>query len=156
MILFSANLFAENKKILVLGFESEQLNDIQEVLLRNTLLRKLYENGFDIVPVMEVESIMIRDKGLQVVNLGKKDLKDYSSEVNSQYSMIGKIYPAGNKKLKGIKFGHQFVCDILLYQKKNNEFMNIKFNLVGKDNLFKFYSDITKRVISDIQKKIRK
>ena len=91
LILFSVNLYADNKKILVLGFQSEQLNDVQEVLLRNILLRKLHENGYDIVPVMKVESIIIRDRGLKNIHLGKNNLKDYCLEVDSGYSMIGKI-----------------------------------------------------------------
>ena len=74
--LFSDGMFAKPRgRMLVLGFRSSQLNDVQDRLLRETVMRRLYTEGYQIVPVMEIESVFSEDRKGRIRKLSRDDVQ---------------------------------------------------------------------------------
>ncbi|MCP4135861.1 MAG: hypothetical protein GY754_33140 [bacterium] len=144
-------------KILVLGFSSAQINDIQERLLRETVLREFREKGFPIVPVMELESIFYDEKKKYPGLISTKDLKEYCRDLKADFSLAGSLYPSkGSKSSPGIQAGRTYTCAFLLYSRKSNSFSEIKFESRGKKNLYKYFSNLSKIIVSKTEEDIRR
>ena len=77
LTLFSLCLHAQGQgkgKVLVLGFENSSLSDIQDRLLRETVMRDFDQNGYAIVPVMQLEYAM-QESRTNIRKISREQLK---------------------------------------------------------------------------------
>ncbi|HPA72168.1 MAG TPA: hypothetical protein PKY31_07865 [Spirochaetota bacterium] len=77
-------------KVLVLGFASQYINDVQDMLLREAVMRSFRKTGYSVVPVMELEDY-IQENGLNVRSVNRASLKSLCREFKTDYSLAGSI-----------------------------------------------------------------
>ena len=91
LIIVSDPLFSQNKtKILVLGTAAKSINDIEDRLLRESVMRELLKKGFDIVPVMELEG-EVQQNGLDLRNVPSSVIKNLSLRFEADFCVSGSI-----------------------------------------------------------------
>jgi hypothetical protein len=86
------SLFSKPKeRLLVLGFDSRQLNDVQDRLLRETIMRQFLAKGYLIVQVMEIESLFHDSQKRQIRKLKPDDLRSLCDELKAGFACSGSI-----------------------------------------------------------------
>ncbi len=115
MILSGGVLFSQgspsNGKFLVLGFNSDRINETQDMLLRNYLMRAFMKKGYSIVPIMAIEEFVL-EKSFNVRQAHRNDLKRLCAYFHADYALSGSI-EIRRKKL--------FVS-VSLYQKESEQY----------------------------------
>jgi len=81
---------APRGKVLVLGFSSQYINDVQDMLLREAVMRSFRKAGYPVVPVMELED-HIQESGLNVRSVNRASLKNLCRDFRTDYSLAGSI-----------------------------------------------------------------
>lgn len=137
------------ERILVLGFDSTVINDIQDRLLRESVMRELQVSGFPIVPVMEIEALFHGDRKRQIRKLGREEMKGLCEELHAGYACCGSIVPE-NAAAEGIRKGMDYICTITLFNSEKKSFSDIKIKLAGEDDLYRFYAALSKWIVADI------
>lgn len=161
LILFSSALFygqcKSRGKMLVLGFDSRLINDIQDRLLRETILRELHKQGYSIVTVMDFESVFHDSSGKYIRKPDLNDLKRFCSEFNADYALTGKIFPKdGNKALEKIVPDNLYICSIILYQKNMDKFYKLTLETRGKKSFYEYFLYLSEKIVAGLNGVIRK
>lgn len=159
LLLACATLYAvpvAGEKMLVLGFNSTLLNDVQDRLLRETVLRGFLERGYPIVPVMEIEGLIQATDHEKLRTMTPDEQKRLCHELGAVYSISGIIYEKNSEHRAAdrIVAGRVYVCDLLLYVKKGDSFHAITIEADGDGNLFAFYKTVSERIIAAVEKKL--
>jgi hypothetical protein len=136
--------------ILVLGFDSAVINDIQDRLLRESVMRQLQVAGFPIVPVMEIESIIRNDHKRQIRKLNREEMKGFCDELGAGYACCGSIVPETATADDRIKSGINYICVITVFNSNKKTFSDVKIKIAGEDNLYRFYAVLSKKIVADI------
>ena len=79
------------KRVLVLGFTTPLFDDIQERYFREALIRKLVEQGMDVVPVMEIESLFQGGAPPRIKNAAQGETENLCKETKARFALSGKI-----------------------------------------------------------------
>jgi hypothetical protein len=138
------------ERILVLGFNSRELNDVQEMLLRETIMRHLQAEGFVIVPVMEIESLYKDEQKRLIRKVKRSEVRTLCDETGAGFAFFGTIEPEDGKRYTEIKTGRKYLCTLTLYRKDKNRFQTLKLKVVGEDSLYKFYESLSRTIVSKI------
>ena len=138
------------ERMVVLGFASRQLNDVQDRLLRETVLRELYGRGYRIVPVMEIESLFAEGRGLRIRKLTRAELKSVCADLAAGFACNGTIAPEDGSRVDEIIAGKKYVCTLLVYRKDRDAFQNMTVSAVGGKSLYQFCSDMSKSIADAI------
>ncbi len=138
--------------ILVLGFDTRLLNDIQERLLRESVMRQFHVSGYRIVPVMEIESIFHDGRERQIRKLKKDDIKSLCDEMRAGYACIGAMAPEIVTVDEQIRSGINYICTMTFFIRKKNRFEDITIRVAGEDNLYRFYNALSKKIVTEIKK----
>lgn len=139
------------ERILVLGFDTRLLNDIQDRLLRETIMRELQSAGFSIVPVMEIESLFHEDRKRQIRKLSRDEVRNICGDVRSGIALSGAI-TSEEKAVEQIIKGKNYICALIVFHRGTNRFEEIRITVPGEDNLYLFYSALSKRIVRGIGK----
>lgn len=151
--LFSDGMFAKPRgRMLVLGFRSSQLNDVQDRLLRETVMRRLYTEGYQIVPVMEIESVFSEDRKGRIRKLSRDDVRTICTDLVAGYALFGSISPMDGRQDGGIAEGRNYDCRLVLYLKDSDRFTEVKLTLPGGKNLYEFYNALSEQGVREIVK----
>ncbi|MBP7735075.1 MAG: hypothetical protein KA369_03805 [Spirochaetes bacterium] len=142
------------ERILVLGFDSTLINNIQDRLLRETIMRELRNAGYPIVPVMEVESIFHEGPERQIRKLSREEIMGLCRDMKAGYACCGSIVPEGGKASDAIKAGNRYACVVTLYNREKNKFEEIRLSIGGEDNLYRFYEALSKMIAAEIGKRL--
>ncbi len=141
----------QNDRVLVLGFQSRQLNDVQDRLLRETLLYRIHANGHEIVPVMKIESLFRDDSKRFIRRLSRADVRALCDELNAGVAVYGSIAPADGKQDDGeIRKGKNYTCLLSIYRKGDNSFTDTKHTVAGRDSLYDFFADCAAQFAEEI------
>ena len=152
-ILIGAAAFMKPRgRVLVLGFESSQLNDIQDRLFRETVMRRLHTEGFPVVPVMEIESVFNEDRKGRIRKLARGEIKGICEELAAGYALFGSIAPEDGKRDEGIMAGRNYVCRLVLYRGDKNRFDELKVTAAGRETLYEFYNALSALIVGEIGK----
>jgi hypothetical protein len=135
-------------RILVLGFDSAQLNDIQDRLLRETILRGFHDRGCSIVPVMEIESLFYGSRVRQIRKLDRDTVRSICKDFQAGFACYGSIVPEDNRKDDCIRPGKNYICAITFYRKAGDAFYEMKFTSTGRDSLDQFFQSVSESVVS--------
>ena len=138
--------------ILVLGFDTTLLNDIQDRLLREAVMKDFSQSGYRIVPVMEIESIFHEGRERQVRKLKRDDIKSLCEEMKAGYACCGTMVPETAMKDEEIKSGVNYICSMTLFVMDKNRFETVTIRAAGEDNLFRFYGALSKKIVAEIGK----
>lgn len=115
MILFGSMLFSQdaspNGKVLILGFSSDQINETQDMLLRNYLMRAFMKKGYHTVPIMAIEEFIL-EKSFNVRQANRNDLKRLCAYFHADYALSGNIE---NRRKK-------LFVSVSLYQKESEQY----------------------------------
>jgi len=143
-----AELPKQAGRFLVLGFASRQLNDVQDRLLRETVLYRLHTGGRSIVPVMEIEAQFQEDSKRSIRRLSRADVRALCKELNAGCACYGSLAPEDAKKNDDpeIRKGMNYVCTLTLYRRSDDSFTETKFTVAGRDSLYGFFTDCAARI----------
>ncbi len=142
------------ERILVLGFDSGLINNIQDRLLRETIMKELRVAGYPIVTVMEIESIFHNGPERQIRKLTREEIRSLCREMKAGYACWGAIVPEGKKGAEAIRAGSGYVCTVTLYHGEKNNFEEIRLTIGGEDNLYRFYGSLSKMIAGEIGKRL--
>ncbi len=147
---------AAKNKFLVLGFLSKQINDLEDRLLREELMREFVKSGNDIVSVMELESAVYGENApLKNIRYFNEKTAIYLTEkYNAQYAVFGKIFPMG-KTANYITAGQTYKCSLRLYSLEKKIFFDISFDFTGEKKFYDFAVSFSKKCVKEITEKIR-
>ena len=143
-------LAAPKGRFLVLGFSTKQMNDIQDRLLRESLMRRLAVRGFRIVPVMEVESLLQGEHRMRVRGLTRGEVKGLGRELNADYACYGTIESEG-KREDGFLAGRSYRCSLVIHRLHDDAFETITVTFAGRDNLFELFEELSETLASRIE-----
>lgn len=136
--------------MLVLGFDSRQLNDVQDRLLRETIMRRFLTKGYLIVQVMEIESLFHDSQKRQIRKLKPDDVRSLCDELQAGFACSGSISPEDGKLDDAIKADKNYICAIMLYRKDRDTFEELKLKIAGEKNLFQFYTVLANMIVAKI------
>lgn len=144
---------APKERVLVLGFASRQLNDLQDRLLRETVLYRLHANGQGIVSVMEIEALFRDDSKRFIRRLSHADVRTLCDELNAGVAVFGSIAPVDGRQDEGeIRKGEKYACLLIIYRKSDNSFSKTKLMLIGRDSLYQFFTDCAAAIAEEIRR----
>jgi hypothetical protein len=141
-------LSKQGERFLVLGFQSRQLNDVQDRLLRETVLYRLHTGGQAIVPVMEIEAQFQDDTKRRVRSLSRADVRALCKELNAGSACYGSIAPEDAKRKDDpeIMKGINYKCSLMLYRRSDDSFTETTFTVAGRDSLYVFFTDCAAQI----------
>lgn len=138
--------------ILVLGFDTKLLNDIQDRMLREAVMKEFSLSGLRIVPVMEIESIFHDGRERQVRRLKRDEIRRLCEEMKAGYACCGAMVPEAAMADEGIRSGVNYLCEMTLFVREKNRFEAVTVRAAGEDNLFRFYGALSKKIVAEIGK----
>ncbi len=139
----------DDAKILVLGFNSALLTDLEDRLFRETLMRAFREKGYPIVTVMDLEALFQREGVKQVRCLGNTDLKKLMSKCGADYGITGTLAPRG-RGVKKVKSGETYVLYMTMYVKYKDAFVSFTVESPGAAKPGDFYSSMTSKAAAEV------
>lgn len=142
LTLFSLSLHAQGKgkgKVLVLGFETSSLSDIQDRLLRETVMRDFDQNGYAIVPVMQLEYAM-QESRTNIRKISREQLKNLCLEFGADCAITGIVSPG---KPKGFP-------DIILYRKETDKFIKFGVAVETEDNFYEYCFQLSTEIVKKV------
>jgi hypothetical protein len=149
-------LSKQEERVLVLGFESRQLNDVQDRLLRETILYRLHTRGHAIVPVMEIEALFQDDTKRKIRSLSRADVRALCGELNAGSACYGSIAPENGKKDDvEIMKGKTYIFLLTLYRKSDDSFTEAKLKVAGRDSLYGFFTDCAAQIAEAVDRAAR-
>jgi len=140
------------ERVLVLGFESRQLNDIQDRLLRETILREFHDKGYSIVPVMEIETLFYGSQMRQIRKLKRDTVKSICEDLKAGFACYGSIAPDNGSKDNEIRPEKNYICSLTVYRRDENRFHELKFTLPGRESLYQYFRSVAEAVVESINK----
>jgi hypothetical protein len=139
-------------RVLVLGFDSRQINDVQDRLLREAVMRRLQTDGYRIVPVMEIESVFNEDRKGNIRKLAPGDIRWACEELNAGFALSGSIAPEDGMPGNEIITGKKYICSLVLFRKEGNRSTDVKVTVAGGENLLAFYNALSALVVEEMRK----
>ncbi len=141
IIFFGGVLFSQSAtlhgKVLILGFNSDQINETQDMLLRNYLMRAFMKKGYSTVPIMALEEFVL-EKSFNVRQTTRNDLKRLCAYFHADFALSGSI-ETRRKKL--------FVS-VSLYQKESEQYYSFIIPM-GRASEFQTYCPALARDIAE-------
>ena len=143
-------------KFLVLGFLSKQINDLEDRLLREEIMREFVKSGNDIVSVMELESAVYGENApLKNIRYFNEKTAIYLTEkFSAQYAVFGKIFPK-EKTANYIMAGQTYKCSLRIYSVEKKKFIDISFDFTGEKKFYDFAVNFSKKCVKEISEKIK-
>jgi hypothetical protein len=89
-------LSAENNTVMVFGTPRGELNDTEDRILREEVMRRLVSQGITVVPVYDVERIL-RENYLDIRSVLLKDRKALSEKTSAQIFVYGLFSRSADK-----------------------------------------------------------
>jgi hypothetical protein len=159
LLLLSLLLEAGNGKkgkIIVFGFRSSVINDVQSRLLRERVLWKLQKRDYQIVPVMEYERVFREKPESYMRTMNRFALKKYSAHFRVDYAVTGSLEPKiFNRSTKDIRPNVLYTCRIIIYSSAEDNFIFLNFDIDGCSNYFQFFEKLSGKIVSGYEKAVR-
>lgn len=152
LLVFCATLRAETNtvdRILILGFISSSLTDVEDRYLRESIMKKLNKNGKAIVPIMEIESYFTEEKR-DIRKTRTRDLWDLSKKFGASHIVSGRIIPAETLfKTSRFVSGKKFLAEISIYVSKKNLSVKRKIFFEAEGNYHSTLEKMSEIIKSD-------
>jgi hypothetical protein len=118
---------SQRGKVLVLGFNSQVINEVQDMLLRQAVMRNFRARGYSPVPVMEVEDY-IQENSFDVRSVNRASMKRLCEAFAADFSLSGSIE---------VRRRRLFVS-LSLYQKNGDQYYSFIIPM-GRNSEFQHY-----------------
>jgi len=142
-------------RIMVLGFRSPLMDDVQDTYLREALLRLLAQKGFSVVPVMDLETIQNENTAVSLRNMTTSQIMDYAEQFKAAFTIYGELAEEGkNAGSGGITPGRPYECTISIYCAGDRTTFRLRHKITGRENWYLFYQDLATELASMIEKSI--
>ena len=138
------------ERVLVLGFESKQLNDVQDRLLRETVMRQLLARDYQIVQVMELESMFHDGQKRQIRKLKEDEIRGLCNDLTAGLACTGSIKPEDGKEDSAIVAEKNYICAVRIYRKEKDAFEEFILKIAGEKNLYRFFNFVAEKIVSKI------
>lgn len=129
-------------RILVLGFAPGMIDDLQDRLLRETLLREFVGRGFPIVPVMQIESLFQDEPAGKIRRLKRNEVRAHCHDTGARFAIAGIIAPRRADRKGTLKKGETYDCTMTLYNRDKDSFLSIELAVTGRDTLLDTFKDL--------------
>lgn len=127
-------------RILVLGFSSKTISELQDRLLRESVMRELSKQEFTIVPVMEIERYF-RENNASIRRVKPSQFPQLCNELDAAFSVNGTI--SSRSSVSVVKF--------VIYDAKNNKTFRYTIQLNSKIELDKYFKKVTNEIVTKIR-----
>jgi hypothetical protein len=125
-----------NGKVLVLGFTSKEINETQDMLLRNYVMRAFMNKGYSTVPIMSIEDFVL-EKSFNVRQANRTDLKRLCAYFHADFALSGSIETRRRK----------LFVSVSLFQKEGDQYYTFIIPM-GKASEFQHYCPALARDIA--------
>ncbi len=141
-------------RVLVLGFRSDFLDDIQDRCFREMLIRRFHENGFAVVPVMEIESLLQTERPPDIRNVDARIAAELCAELGAGFAICGKI----NRVLikgKGGADSYEYVCEAAVFSMREQTFGRTTVSGPFAGDMEQFLNGLAAEVAVRLKSRIR-
>jgi hypothetical protein len=132
------------KLILVLGFKSDYISDLQDRLLREAILRRLVEKGYRIIPVMEMERYF-KSGRKNIRNINISELKVLCEELGADYAVTGSM----------AKIRRSYVFLVNIYESRMESVNRSRINISGKESFMDYCISLSEEIVNRIEGVLR-
>lgn len=140
-------------RVLVLGFKSGYLDDVQERIFREMLMRKLSSRGYELVPVMEIESILLEDTSLAIRNIQSGELPVICAGLKAAYALSGSVEVVSPfTTLPGQEQKKMCQCELLVYDAKNNKTESLSCFMPFHEQLDDLFKNLSEKITETVEK----
>lgn len=126
--------------ILVLGLKSVHLDDLQDRLLRESILRSLIERGYRIVPVMEMERYF-KSRWNSIRNIDISKLKELCDAFEAAYAVTGSM---ARKR-------RSYVFSIIIYERAIENVTVSTVSISDKEKFMDYCIHLSGEIIEKIE-----
>ena len=127
-------------KVLVLGFDSPYFNEIQDRLLRESVMKEFITRGYSVIPVMEVESLILEEGINKFRKASQADMKDFCRRLDADIAVNGKVAVAYKTavKSKSIDPAIPYACRVTVFIKQKDKLISENVFTEGNNDLYGF------------------
>jgi hypothetical protein len=130
--------------ILVLGFKSVHLDDLQDRLLREAILRGLIERGYRIVPVMEIERYFkSRLKSIRRIDISK--LRELCDEFEAACAVTGSM----------VRKKRSYVFSIVIYERAMENISRSAISISEKEMFMNYCAPLSGEIVDKIEEVVK-
>jgi hypothetical protein len=110
LVFSPASIFpGAEERVLVLGFRSSMLSDLEDRILRETIMRELVERGHEIISVMDLEGFF-SEYPKHIRKISEADLGTLCNKLGASYAVSGSI----------ARNGRRSVVSVIIYGRERN------------------------------------
>jgi hypothetical protein len=133
------------EKILVMGFDSPCMDDLQDRFLRESLMKEFITMGHPVVPVMALEQLLQEEGVRGLRQAGAARMKEYCTRTDAAIAVSGKIVPLpGYASAKGILDEKcSFMFELALYRRSGDTIATTSFKFAGKRDLPRLIGELS-------------
>ena len=140
-------------RLLVLGFKSSYLDDVQERIFREMLMRKLNGRGYELVPVMEIESLLLDDTTLAIRNIQAEKISALCAHLKAAYTLNGSIEVVSPfTTLPGQEQKKMCQCELLIYDAKNDTAKSLSCSAPFYEQLDDLFNNLSEKITETVEK----
>jgi hypothetical protein len=132
------------KLILVLGFKSNYMSDLQDRLLREAVLRRLVEKGYRIVPVMKIERYF-KSGRKNIRSIGISELKVLCEKLGADYAVVGSM----------ARRRRSYVFFINIYEGMMESINRSRINISSKESFMQYCIPLSEEIVNRIEGVLR-
>jgi hypothetical protein len=143
--LISAHIWSASKNdIIVFGFDSALLNDVQERIFREELMKDLIEIGITPVPVMDIE-FLVQEQQLKIRTVPVKQVKEITLDHDAVFAVKGSIESSDGG----------YTVTLVIYDTKKDRIFEKKITAKSSQSFASVYKDTAKLCAETLIKIIR-
>jgi hypothetical protein len=130
-------------RVLVLGFKSKIIGNLQDRILRETIMREFLDRGYGIVPIMDIEGLLLLEES-DIRKLTKDNVRKLCVRFASDYAVSGEVRKSG---------GGQY-ADVAVFRKADNKFIELKIQIARGQDFQKFCGTLARDIAERSEKEI--
>ncbi len=146
---FPALLFGVNEgPVLVLGFDSPLLDEVQDRFLREAVMKKFIARGFAVVPVMAVERLSLEQGARGIRKVSREMLRELCLRADAEVAVTGTLAaPTGKGGAKSIfERDLPLTVELLVYRRQSDTVGAFTLKAAGNDDPLLLMEDIAEMV----------
>jgi len=149
----------ENKdrsRVLVLGFNADNFNEIQVRFFREMVIRRVSDREIPVVPVMEMESYFQNGSYPRISNIDRTALADICHRLRAGYAVSGSL-DVVEKNLKGKrdKSSISYRCTLSLYNVGTGFLLSSPLVMEFNEDMFSFFNVLSEKITYCIESRYK-
>lgn len=134
--------------VVVFGFKTNLIKDIEKRMLRDLIIRKLFNKKYATIPIMQLETYLEGYSEKKRNAFSNKQIKFLAHKIKIDYVITGWLNPNyQSRKNEKIRWKKNYICKIQFYNTKQKAFTQKTFKLKGKKNIYDFFEIVSNEVV---------